>query len=94
MKKYFIKFDSCAGNLAIEKAMHTYIRDHYDRSLVSESAIENIVYDLRREIDAFLLLHRLAKPIEVRTSHNSLTGGYFITVGQMCITLIKIEREI
>ena len=94
MSKYFIKFDCTAGSLAIEKAMYHYIREHYDYSLVEEDKIESIAQDLRREIDAFLLLHRQAKPIEVRATKHSFSDTWGIQVGQMYVTLYEVRREI
>lgn len=90
---FSVRFEGCAGNLSIEKQLHTYIRDNYSDTVVSEPAIERIVEDLKSFQDAYFENHRGIK-IEIRVNDNYCTGGKFLVVGQMCITLVPVKKEI
>lgn len=93
MKRYFIRFECTAGTLAVEKAMHKYIRETYADCVVSEDRIKTIKTDIEREMEQYMMLHKAARPVMVSV-HNGIDDNIMhITIGQMSMTLIKIKRE-
>lgn len=93
MKKYMIRFESSSGSLAVEKSMHTYIRENYADCIVTEEGIEKIVDDLRTQISGYLETHR-GKPVEVSLHKNAVRDGYFLAVGSVSMNLIAVKQEL
>lgn len=91
MANYFINFCGTACSLAVEKEMHGFIRDNYDAAIIAEDAIPMVVERINSKIREYFLTHR-GKPIEC-SAHKS-EPRYYINVGQMYMTLTRIEHEI
>ena len=93
MKKYFIEFNCCQGSIAVEKSLHSYIRDHYDEVVVSAENVALVIKDLERFVSVFCAGKKGCKPVDVRLLENKCTGGYTIQAGSLYMTLKAVKRE-
>lgn len=91
MECYYINFCGRACSLAAEKAIYPYLKDNYDGSVISESAIQTVVDEINAQIEHYFISHKGQK-IEC-CSHRG-GPGYYVNVGQLYMTLIKINHEI
>ena len=89
-KQFFIRFESSSGSLAVEKHLHSYVRQHFADHLVDEDAIERIVKDIESEQERYFQTHRGQK-VEISVYNNGCTDGKFIHIGQMCAVLILVK---
>lgn len=93
MKKYMIRFESSSGSLAVEKSMHSYIRENYADCIVTEEGIEKIVDDLRTQVTRYLNTHR-GKLVEVNCYKTRIGEGCFISVGSVSMSLVAVKHEL
>lgn len=92
MTNYFIKFLGWACTCAAEKAIYPYLMDNFDGSIVAENSIEPIV---KANIDAWLKHYQqIHKGKSIECTVHKGGPGYYINVGQLCLTLSEIKHEI
>lgn len=95
MAKYFIEFNGGGATLASEKMLRHYIEDKYEHTLVSQSAIDSIVEDLKGVVENYMFLHKMAKPISVSAYKDPMEYKVtHICAGKLYMTLKLVRREI